>query len=128
MRRVKSGNSKSLRSAWILFCTSVVSLKLYLCAYTLSALLHCQSCIFYSHLIHGRESDVASTLLRQAPTCVSTCCLPSTRFNSLLSCTFCNFQIYSLCPSFYCRLNPSETNKSILEQSSLFPLSFGFCS
>lgn len=72
MRRVKSGNSKSLRSAWILFCTSVVSLKLYLCAYTLSALLHCQSCIFYSHLIHGRESDVASTLPRQAPTCVST--------------------------------------------------------
>lgn len=72
MRRVKSGNSKSLRSAWILFCTSVVSLKLYLCAYTLSALLHCQSCIFYSHLIHGRESDVASTLQRQAPTCVST--------------------------------------------------------
>lgn len=75
MRRVKSENSKSLRSAWILFCTSVVSLKLYLCAYTLSALLHCQSCIFYSHLIHGRESDVASTLPRQAPTCVSTCCV-----------------------------------------------------
>lgn len=126
MRRVKSGNSKSLRSAWILFCTSVVSLKLYLCAYTLSALLHCQSCIFYSHLIHGRESDVASTLPRQAPTCVSTS-LQHASILFLLALSVIFRFIVSVPPTTVDLTQVKQTNLS--SNKALFShLSFGSCS
>lgn len=119
-KRGKSGGSKSLHSTWILLGTSVVSPKLYLCAYSLSALLHCQSCIFYCHLIHGRESDVASTLQRHAclpSLCLYMPCLTLSLFNALLSCPFSNFQIYSI-------VSVPPTTVKVVKLKVLFFLSF----